>query len=128
MPSNAKLAATLLLALVAGACATTATRAPLADVPPGNYVLVEPRSDVYNAVALNDRAYTVRMGNQTFTGQHWVDAEGRLHVVEDAGPCAGQESIWTYSYAGNRITMNLVDDLCTVRATPFPQRLVYERR
>lgn len=116
----------LALALLAGACAT-ATRAPVTDVPAGTYVLVEPESDEYHAVAINERAFTVRIGTQTHSGQVWVDGDGRLHLADDTGPCAGQESIWTYQYSGNRITMNLVDDLCTARASAFPARLVYER-
>lgn len=122
-----KIAPALLLAFVTTACATN-VRAPLADVPAGNYVMVEPASDVYNAVAINERGYTVRTGNQVFGGEHWVDADGQLHLVDNEGPCVGQESIWMYSYSGNRLTLDLVEDMCTVRPNQFPQRVVYERR
>ncbi|MGH7444871.1 MAG: hypothetical protein ACREKM_08350 [Longimicrobiales bacterium] len=112
------------LALVVSACATT-TRMPVTDVPAGTYVLVEPASEEYNAVAINEGAYAVRIGNMTLSGQHWVDADGRLHLVDDTGECAGQESIWTYSYANNRITLDLVEDLCVGRE--IPSHMVYER-
>lgn len=127
MRINGMIAPAMLLALVAAACATT-TRAPVEDVPPGNYVLVEPASDVYNAVSINDRAFTARIGEDVFSGEHWVDSEGRLHMTEDTGPCAGVESIWTYNYANNRVTLDLVEDRCDVRTEPFPERMVYERR
>lgn len=122
-----KIAPALLLAFVTTACATS-VRAPVADVPAGNYVMVEPASDVYNAVAINDRAFTVRVGNRVYSGEHWVDSEGRLNMIDDEGPCRDQESIWTYSYSRNRVTLDLVEDRCTVRPTQFPQRMVYERR
>lgn len=122
-----KIAPALLLAFVTTACATS-VRAPLADVPAGNYVMVEPTSDVYNAVAINERGYTVRAGNQVYGGELWVDADGQLHLVDTEGPCVGQESIWTYNYSGNRVTLDLVEDVCTVRPNQFPQRMVYERR
>src|SRR5690606_21913664 len=48
-----KLAPSLVLALVVTACASN-TRQPLTAVPAGNYVLVEPASDVYNAVGINE--------------------------------------------------------------------------
>lgn len=123
-----KLAPSLVLALVVTACATTPRREPLTAVPAGNYVLVEPASDVYNAVGINEWTFAARIGNETHRGQHWVDSAGRLHMTDDAGPCAGQESIWTYSYANNRVTLDLVQDLCTARPMAFPQRMVYERR
>ncbi len=116
----------LTLVLLATACATA--RRPLTDVPAGTYLLVEPASDEYNALSLNEGAFAVRMGTMTHTGTHWVDGEGRLHVVDDEGPCAGQESIWTYTYANNRVTLDLVEDLCTVRDPAMPARLVYERQ
>lgn len=122
-----RIAPALLLAVVTTACAT-AVRAPVADVPAGTYVLVEPETGVYQAVSINERAHALRVGDDVITGQHWVDADGRLHIVPDEGPCVGQESIWTYSYTGNRITMNLVQDRCTARVDPLPQRLVYQRR
>lgn len=112
------------LTLVVGACAST-TRMPVTDVPAGTYVLVEPASEEYNAVSINEGAYAVRIGNMTMSGQHWVDADGRLHLVDDTGECAGQESIWTYSYANNRITLDLVEDLCAGRE--IPSHMVYER-
>ncbi len=117
----------LTLALEATACATT-SRMPVTDVPAGTYVMVEPASDEYNAVAINENAFALRMGTQTMTGQHWVDSDGRLHITEDSGPCAGQESIWTYTYANNRITMQRVEDMCTARPADFPERMVYERQ
>lgn len=120
-----KVAPIILFTVVAGACAT---RGPLADVPLGTYELVEPESEVYNAVAINERSYTVRVGDEIVRGEHWVDSQGRIHLADDAGPCAGQESIWTYSYSNNRVTMNLVEDRCPVRSEEFPQRMVYERR
>ncbi|CAN5872565.1 hypothetical protein BH23GEM9_BH23GEM9_28960 [soil metagenome] len=117
----------LMLAVIANACATT-TRAPVTDIPAGTYVLVEPASDVYNAVNINDRAFAGRMGTTTFGGQHWIDRNGRLRMADDAGPCAGQESIWNYQYMSNRVTLTLVEDRCAARATAFPPRMVYERR
>lgn len=122
-----KIAPALLLAFVTTACVAS-VRAPLADVPAGNYVMVEPASDAYNAVAINERGYTVRAGNQVYGGELWVDSMGQLHMVDNEGACVGQESIWTYSYSGNRVTLDLVEDMCTVRPTTFPDRLVYERR
>lgn len=123
----ARTASSLALALLVSACAAT-TRIPVTDVPAGTYVLVEPASDEYNAVSINEGAFAVRMGTMTHSGQHWLDSEGRLHMADDAGPCAGQESIWTYQYASNRVTLNLVEDLCTARPMAFPQRMVYQRR
>lgn len=114
----------LMFALVVTACAT---RMPVTDVPAGTYVLVEPASDTYNAVTISDRAFAARMGNMVHSGQHWLDSDGRIHMADDAGPCAGVESIWTYQYTNNRVTLNLVEDLCTVRPNPFPQRMVYQR-
>lgn len=116
----------LLLALLTTACATS--RRPLTDVPAGTYVLVEPASDEYSAVSLNEGAFAYRMGTMTHTGQHWVDGEGRLHMTDDEGPCAGQESIWTYTYENNRVTLDLVEDLCTTRTPAMPARLVFERQ
>jgi hypothetical protein len=49
-----------------------------------------------------------------------VDARGRLHVVDDTGPCAGHVDIWTYRYANNRVTLQLVEDQCPVRSPPLP--------
>ena len=125
MKTIRKVAFLFLLALIASACATT--RAPVTDVPAGTYVLVEPESDVYNAVAVSDRAYTVRMDDQIHSGEHWV-SDGRLHMAAYSGPCEGQESIWTYSYSNNRVTLDLVQDRCGARTPPLPQRMVYERR
>jgi len=113
------------LALVLSACATA--RSPLPDVPAGTYVLVQPESEVYNAVAITNRAFTARMGTQILSGEHWV-SDGRLHMADFSGPCQGQESIWTYSYSNNRVTLDLVQDRCGARNPPFPQRMVYERR
>jgi hypothetical protein len=115
------------LALVVSACATV-TRAPLTDVPAGTYMLVEPASEEYNAVAINENGFVVRIGQATHSGRHWVDGDGRLRMTDEAGPCAGQESIWTYQYTNNRVTLDLVEDLCTVRPMAFPARMVYERR
>jgi hypothetical protein len=120
-----KVAPVILFALVVGACAT---RGPLTDVPHGTYQLVEPEPDVYTAVTIADRAYAVRVGQDIVRGQHWVDNQGRVHIVDDAGRCAGQASIWTYSYSNNRVTINLVEDRCPDRTPAFPQRMVYERR
>jgi hypothetical protein len=116
------------VAVAVAACAPMVTRAPLTDVPAGTYVLVEPASDQYNAVAINESGFVVRMGNETHAGRHWVDADGRLRMTDEAGPCAGQESIWTYQYTNNRVTLDLVEDLCPARTMTFPQRMVYERR
>lgn len=121
------IAPAILLAFAASACAP-AVRAPLADVPPGGYVLVEPEMDVYNAVTINERAFSLRVGDEIFTGQHWVDADGNLRMTDDAGPCAGEVSIWTYSYSNNRVTLNLVEDRCEVRRQPLLERMVYQRR
>lgn len=128
MRNLGSLGASLVLALVVTGCATTASRQPVTLVPAGNYVLVEPASDTYNAVSINEWTFAARIGDQVHRGQHWIDSAGRLHMTDDAGPCAGQESIWTYSYSNNRVTLDLVQDLCTARTTPFPQRMVYERR
>lgn len=125
MQAIRKVAFLLSLAMIASACATT--RAPLPDVPAGTYVLVEPDPDVYNAVAITDRAFTARMGERIESGEHWV-SDGRLHMASYSGPCQGQESIWTYSYSNNRVTLDLVQDRCGARSPPFPQRMVYERR
>jgi hypothetical protein len=114
----------LVLTALTAACATT-TRMPVTDIPAGNYVLVEPASDTYTAIAINDMAYSVRMDDDIWTGRHWVDADGQLHVVDDEGSCAGMESVWTYNYSGNRLTLDLVSDACTTRDQP--DRLVYER-
>jgi hypothetical protein len=127
MRINGRITWAVVLALVTSACATT-SRTPVTDVPTGTYVLVEPESDVYNAVTISESAFAVRMGTETHSGQHWIDRDGQLRMTDDAGPCAGQESIWTYQYANNRVTLNLVEDLCTARPTAFPQRMVYERR
>lgn len=115
----------LLLFFLVGACAS---RAPLTDVPSGVYVLVEPESDVYNAVRVAPRAFTARMGNEIHSGEHWVDGDGRLRMADMAGPCEGQESVWNYQYANNRVTLTLVEDRCRTRNPAFPQRMVYERR
>jgi hypothetical protein len=128
MRDIAGIGAAVVAAVIVGACATVAARAPLTDVPAGTYVLVEPASDQYNAVAINESGFVARMGDATHAGRHWVDPDGRLRMADEAGPCAGQESIWTYQYTNNRVTLDLVEDLCTVRAMPFPQRMIYERR
>ena len=125
MRSVAPLLSALLLLLVVSACAS---RAPLTDVPTGVYVLVEPEPQVYNAVRVAPRAFTVRMGDETYSGEHWVDGDGRLRMADMAGPCQDQESIWDYQYANNRVTLTLVEDRCRARAEPLPQRMVYERR
>lgn len=117
-----------LILLALGACASAEVRRPVMDVPPGSYVLVEPQSDVYNAVTINERAWAVRMGDEVFTGAQWVDAEGRLHLVNDTGPCAGQQSVWTYSYSGGRITLDRVEDECTARPEGQPSHMVYQRQ
>jgi hypothetical protein len=127
MQLSKRIAPALVLALVTGACAM-ATRTPLTDVPAGTYVLVEPQSNVFNAVTINPSAFALRAGNTTMTGQHWVDREGRINMVDDTGPCAGMPSLWTYTHANNRVTLTLVEDRCTARPTPMPARMVYERR
>lgn len=125
--TRGKIAFSLILALVVSACATT-SRLPVTDVPAGTYVLVEPASDDFNAVTINESAFSMRMGDMTHSGQHWLDSEGRLHMADDEGPCAGQESIWTYSYTNNRVTLDLVEDRCTARTMTLPERMVYERQ
>lgn len=125
MRSARSLLPMLLVPLMLAACATT-TRMPVTDVPTGNYVLVEPQQDTYMAVSIGEWAHSLRAGDETWTGQHWLDAEGRLHTVDDTGECAGMEAIWTYQYTGNRLTMDLVSDECPTRE--IPERLVYERR
>lgn len=122
-----RMLAALTLVLAAAACATT-TRAPLTDVPDGTYVLVDPAPDGYHAVALNDWAFTARVDDDVHTGQHWLDDQGRLHMADDEGPCAGVESIWTYDYTGDRVELTLVEDRCDVRPMAFPDRMIYERR
>lgn len=121
-----KLSPALVLALFVGACATT-TRLPVTDVPAGNYVLVEPESDQYVALAINERAYSVRVDDDIMTGTQYVDSEGNLHVVDDDGPCAGMESVWSYSYSGNRLTIERISDACTARDPNMPARQVFER-
>jgi hypothetical protein len=116
----------LLLPLFATACATAAARLPLTDVPPGTYVMVEPASETYNAVTIGANSFSYRNGDETGTGQHWLDSDGRVHIVDDSGECAGQESIWTYQYTGNRISMTKVSDACAGRE--MPATMVYERR
>ncbi len=120
-----RMAPAIALVLVS-ACASTA-RMPVTDVPAGTYVMVEPASGEYNAVTINEGAFAARMGNQTLTGKHWVDRDGVLHMTADTGVCANQESLWTYSYANNRITLDLVEDRCTARSPAFPDRMVYQR-
>jgi hypothetical protein len=115
----------LFLLFVVSACAS---RAPVTDVPPGVYVMVEPEPQVYNAVRVAPRAFTARMGDEIHSGEHWVDGDGRLRMADMTGPCEGQESVWNYQYANNRVTLTLVEDRCRVRPTPFPERMVYERR
>lgn len=122
-----KLSPALVLALVVGACATT-TRLPVTDVPSGNYVLVEPASDQYVALALNERAHTVRVDDDIMTGTHYVDSAGNLHIIDDDGACAGMESVWSYSYSGNRLTVERISDACTARDPNIPARQVFERR
>jgi hypothetical protein len=114
------------LALVVGACATT--RMPVADVPAGNYVLVEPTGGPYVALAINEWAHSVRVDDEVMTGSHWVGSDGNLHVVDDEGPCAGMESVWSYSYSGNRLTIDQVSDECTSRDPDMPTHQVFERR
>ena len=114
----------LLLPLLA-ACATT-SRLPLTDVPSGTYVLVEPASEEYNAVAITENAFSVRMGDMTHTGKHWLDREGRVHMTDDTGDCAGVESVWTYTYEAPRVTLTKVSDACEGR--DMPARMVYERQ
>lgn len=120
-----RIAPLALLFVVAAACATTQVRQPLTDVPAGEYLLVEPEPEQYTAVAINQGAYTVRVGDQVWSGKHWVDGQGRVHLVDDTGECAGMESIWTYSYSMNRISMELVSDACATRDLNSPQ--VWER-
>ena len=127
MPTIRTLVPALCLSLGALACAPAATRAPVTDIPAGTYVLVEPEPDGFYAVTINERAFAVRMDDMTHTGEHWIDAEGRLHMADIGGPCAGQESIWTYSFANNRVSMDLVEDRCAARPMSFPQRWVWER-
>lgn len=115
----------LFLLPLAAACATT-TRLPLTDVAPGTYVLVEPAPETYNAVTINQSAFSVRDGDQTYTGKHWLDREGRIHMTTDTGDCAGVESVWTYTQSGNRITLTKVSDACEGRE--MPATMVYERR
>jgi hypothetical protein len=121
------IAPAILSGLVIAACAP-AMRAPLTDVPAGTYVLVEPETDVYNAVTINERAFSLRVGQNVITGEHWVDELGRIHMAENEGPCAGQASVWTYQYTANRVTLNLVEDHCPMRPPEYPERMVYERR
>ncbi|NIR38426.1 MAG: hypothetical protein GWN71_01540, partial [Gammaproteobacteria bacterium] len=113
-----------LLLTVVTACATT-VRAPVDTVPAGNYLLVDPEPAEYTAVAVNQGAYTVRVGDQVWSGKHWLDGDGRYHMVDDTGPCAGMESVWTYEMMGNQITMNLVSDACTTRE--FAETQTWER-
>lgn len=127
MKSMGKIAPALLLAFVTTACATS-VRAPLVDVPAGTYVMVEPASDVYNAASVNETGYTLRVGDQVYSGEHWVDSDGQLHMLDTDGPCAGQETIWNYEYSGDRVTLDLIEDRCTTRTDELPQRMVYERR
>lgn len=127
MRITGSIASAVVAGLVIGACAP-AVRAPLTDVPAGTYVLVEPESEVYNAVTINERAFNLRVGDDIMTGEHWVDDMGRIHMAEDEGPCAGMASIWTYDYTGNRVTLDLVEDRCPTRPPEFPERMVYERR
>jgi hypothetical protein len=127
MRITGSIATAVLCGLVIAACAP-AMRAPLTDIPAGTYVLVEPETDVYNAVTINERAFSLRVGETIMTGEHWVDGMGRLHIVENEGPCAGQASVWRYDYTANRVTLELVEDHCPVRPPDFPERMVYQRR
>lgn len=112
------------VAVLVAACATTPVRQPVTTVPAGTYLMVEPEPEQYTAVSINEGAYTVRVGDQVWSGQHWLDGQGRYHMVDDTGQCAGMESIWTYDYQGSRVTMDLVSDECATRELPSTQ--VYE--
>jgi hypothetical protein len=111
------------VALVA-ACATAPTREPVTTVPAGTYLQVDPEPEAYTAVAINEGAFTVRVGDEVWSGQHWLDGQGRYHMADDTGPCAGMESIWTYDFQGTRVTMDLVSDECATRE--FPATVVFE--
>lgn len=121
-----RIAPAALLLFVAAACAPS-VRAPVDVVPAGTYQLVEPEPEEYTMVAVNEGAFSVRVGDRTWTGQHWLDSEGRYHMVDDSGECAGFESVWNQEVSGNRVTLNLINDECPTREFPA-NRLVYERR
>lgn len=121
-----RIAPLALILFVAAACATS-VRAPVDTVRPGTYHLVEPTPDEYTVVAINEGAFSVRVGDRTWTGQHWLDGDGRYHMVDDSGECAGLQSVWDYQVTGDRVTLNLIRDECPTREFAA-QRLVYERR
>lgn len=111
--------------LVMAACATAPVRAPVTFAPTGSYVQVQPAPGEYTAVAMNQGAYTMRVGNQLWEGDHWVDDQGNYYRVDRTGPCAGQTSVWTYDVRGDRVTLNLVSDACPTRN--FSSTYVFER-
>lgn len=119
------LAAVGLPLLLAAACATTPVRSPVTFAPQGTYIQVQPEPSAYTAVSLTDRAYNARVGNDLIPGEHWVDDEGFYYRVDNTGPCAGMESVWTYDVSGDRVTLNLVSDQC--RARNLAQTYVFER-
>lgn len=121
-----RIAPAALLLFVAAACAPS-VRAPVDVVPAGNYHLVEPAPAEYTVVAVNEGAFSIRVGDRTWTGQHWLDADGRYHMVDDTGECGGYESVWNQQVSGNRVTLTLIRDECPTREFPA-DRLVYERR
>lgn len=117
----------LLVLLPFTACASRGpAQYPLTDVPLGTYQLVDPEPEAYTAVALNDRAWAVRAGDQVFTGTLYVDQAGLLHVIDDQGPCAGLGAVWEYELTGARLVMDLVSDECENR--DVPHHWVWERR
>lgn len=124
MKRHSNLPVFLLLTLTA--CATVPERRPITDVPLGTYVMVEPAPQVYNAVTINENAWSLRNGDEVFTGTHWLDSDGMLHIVENEGPCAGMDSVYRYSYADHRLTVDRVSDACTERGAP--EHMVYQHQ
>lgn len=101
--------------LVMSACATAPTRSPVTFAPAGEYVLEAPEPAEYTAISINETGITTRVGDRVFSGEHWVDDEGRYYMVDEEGPCAGMASVWEYDVQGDRIVLNLVSDECPTR-------------
>ena len=112
--------------LLLTACATVPERRPISDVPLGTYVLVDPAPPEYNAVTINENAWSLRSGDEVVNGTHWIDSDDMLHIVSNDGPCGGMDSVYRYSYENHRLTLDRVSDACGNRDAPA--HMVYEHQ